>query len=115
MKLNYVCVCVCVCVRVCVKNVNAWEKTEKIFCVTIIWRQNHSKLQAKFRRKFNFNNYPQKSQMYRWVHKFQATGSVSNLIMKVENPCSGRKLIPKCPDNVDVMRDSVGRSVKRFL
>ena len=27
-------------------------------------------LQAKFRRTFNFNNYPKKIQSYRWVHKF---------------------------------------------
>ena len=30
---------------------------------------------TKFNRKFNFNNYRQKSQIYRWVPKLQATST----------------------------------------
>ena len=67
----------------------------------------------KFRRQFNFSNYPQKSQIYRWVHKFQATASVNNLNKMVENPRSDWKLTAKCPDNVDAVRDSVGRNPKK--
>ena len=68
---------------------------------------------GKFRRKFNFNNYPQKSQIYRWVHKFQATGSVDNLTKKVENPRSGKKLIPRCPDNMDAVRKVHPKTIPR--
>ena len=71
-------------------------------------------MQAKFRREFNFNNYPQKSKIYHWLHKFQATRSVNNLKKKAENARSGRKFIARCPDNVDAVRDSVGRSPKTF-
>ena len=69
--------------------------------------------QAKFRSKFD--NYPQKSQIYHWVHKFQATGSVNNFKKKAENPRSGKKLTTRCPYNVDAVRDSVGRSPKKSL
>ena len=72
-------------------------------------------VQGKLRRKFNFYDYPQKNQIYRWVHKFQATGSVNNFNKKAENPRSGRKLTTRCPNNVDVVRDSIGRIKKSFL
>ena len=38
------------------------------------------------------------------------TGSVNNLNKKEETPSSGRKLTARSPDNVNAMRDSVGRS-----
>ena len=43
-------------------------------------------LQAKSCWEFNFNNFPQKTQIYRWIHKFQATGLIDNLNKKAENP-----------------------------
>ena len=93
-----------------------WTNEEKIFCVTLYLETKSFKTaQAKFRRKFNFNNYPQKSQIYHWVRKFRATGSVNNLNKKSENPKSGRKLTARCPDNVDAVRDSVGRNLKKSL
>jgi len=66
-------------------------------------------------KKFNFNSYPQKNQIYRWAHKFQATGSVNNLKKKAETPSSGRKLTARSPDNVNAVRDSVGRSPKKSI
>ena len=57
-------------------------KKNIIFCVTT---KSLKTVQGNFCRKFNFNNYPQKSQIYRWVHKFQATGSLNNLNKKSEN------------------------------
>ena len=78
-----------------------WTREEKIFCIPIFWRENHLKLcKAKFRRKFNFNSYPQ---IYRWVNKFQAIGSVNNLNKKAKNLRSGRKLNARCLDNVDAV------------
>ena len=93
-----------------------WTREEKIFCVTTYLETKLSKtVQAKFCRKFNFNNYPPKSQIYHWVHKLQATGSVNNLNKKARNPRCYRKLTVRCPDNVDVVRDSFRRSSKKLL
>uniref|UniRef100_UPI00358E2E41 uncharacterized protein n=1 Tax=Myxine glutinosa TaxID=7769 RepID=UPI00358E2E41 len=93
-----------------------WTKEEKLFCVTTYLETKSFKtVQAKFRRKFNFNNYPQKNQVYRWAHTFQATGSVNNLNKKAETPSSGRKLTARSPDNVNAVRPSVGRSPKRSI
>ena len=57
-------------------------------------------VQVKFLRKFNFNNYPQKSQIYHWVHKFKATGPANNFSKKAENFKSGRRLTVRYLDNV---------------
>ena len=66
---------------------NALDKRQKFFGVTSYWgRKSLKTVQEKFCRKFNFNNHPQKSQIYRWVFKFQATGSVNNLNKRAENP-----------------------------
>ena len=72
----------------------------------LIWRQKSFKtVLAKLRWKFT----------YCWINKFQPTRSVNNLNKKAENPRSGRKLTVRCLDNVDVVRDSVGRSPKNSL
>ena len=62
-------------------------------------------VQAKFRKKFNFNNYPQKSQIYRLVHKSQATGSGNNLNKKAKTPRSVQKLTSRCYDNLDAVNN----------
>ena len=38
-----------------------------------------------------------------------------NLKKKAENPISGRKLTARYPDNVDAMKDFIGRSPKKSL
>ena len=74
------------------------------FASLLIWKQkSFITVQAKFCR----NNYSQKSQIYRRVHKFQATGAVNNLNNKAENLRFGWKLTIRCPDNVDAVRYSV--------
>ena len=90
-------------------------REEKYFPSLFIWKKYFKTVQANFRRKFNFKNYPQKSQMYCCIPKFQATGSVNNLTKKTENPRSGRKVTAGCPDNMDEVRDSVGRSPKKSI
>ena len=70
---------------------------------------------SKISQEVELNNYPLKSKIYRWVYKFQATGSVNNPNKKAENHRSGRKLTTRCTDNVDAVRDSVGRSPKKSL
>ena len=92
-----------------------WTREGKIFCITDLETKSFKTVQAKFCRKFIFNNYPQKSHIYCWIHKFQATGSVNSLNKKAENPRSGRKLTARCLDNVDSVRDSVERSPKMSL
>ena len=88
-----------------------WTKVENIFCVmTYLETESFKTVQTEFCRKFIFNNYPQKNQIYRRAHKFQATGSVNNLNKKAETPSSGRKRTARPPDNVNAGRDSVGRS-----
>ena len=39
--------------------------------------------------------------------------SVNNLNKKAENPRCNRKLTARCPDNVNAVRDSIGRSLKK--
>ena len=93
-----------------------WTREVKIFCIiTYLETKSFKTVQAKICGKSNFNNYLQKSQIYRWVHKFQATRSVNNLNMKEENPRFCRKLTARWPDNLDAVRDSVRRSPKKFL
>ena len=79
---------------------NFTPREEKIFCITYLEIKSLKIVQAKFHRKFN--NYTQKSQIYRWVHKFQAIRSVNNLNYKAKNPRSGRKLTASCPNNMDM-------------
>ena len=92
-----------------------WTGGENILRHFLFGDKSFKIVKAKFRRKSNFNNYPQKNQIYRLVHKFQATGSVNNLNKKTENPSPGRKFTIIFPDNVDTVRDSVGRSQKKSL
>ena len=54
---------------------------------------------SKFSQEVKLKNYRQKSQINRWVYKFQATGSVNDLNKKAENPSSVWKL----SDNMDAV------------
>ena len=84
-----------------------WPREEKYFVTTYLKTKSFKTVQAKFCRKFN---NPQKSQIYHWIHKFRATGSVNNLNKKAEHPKSDRKLTARYPDNVDAVRDSVRKN-----
>ena len=96
-------------------NFNAVDKRRKIFCVIYLERKLFKIVPAKFRRRFSINNYPQKNQIYRWVHKFQVSESVNNLNKKVEKNRLVRKLTSRCPDNEDAVKDSVGKNPKKSL
>ena len=89
------------------------KRGKSIFAPVLIWRKNHSKL-----CKQNFTGCltsQKKSEIHCWVHKFQATGSVNNLKSKAENSRSCRKLMARCPDNVDMVRDSIEKNPKKSL
>ena len=84
-----------------------------MFCVTTYFETKSFKnVQTKYRRQFNFNHYPDKKQIFRWVAKFKATGTVHNLNERV-SPSIGAKVTARTPENVDAVRDSVGRSPKK--
>ena len=52
-------------------------------------------MQANFRIKFNFKNYPPKSNIRKQVTKFQATGTIHHLNCKADGSKSERKNIAK--------------------
>ena len=89
----------------------AWKLEEKVFCVTTnIQTKSYKTVQTRFRRNFNFNTYPAKSQIFLWYHNFQSYGTVNKRSKKSEMPSSGRKLSARSADNVEASRVSVGRS-----
>ena len=88
-----------------------WTRVGKYFASILIWRQDHSKLQAKFR---NLTIIPKKPNLS-LVTYISRSRSVNNLDKKAENLRSGRKLTTRCPDYVDKVRDSVGKSPKNSL
>ena len=91
------------------------QETKSIFHHYLLRDKIVQNCSSKFRWQFNFNNYPKKRQIYRLIDKFQAEFSLNNFNKKAKNPISGRKLTARCPDNVDAVRDSVGKSLKKSL
>ena len=87
----------------------------KTFCVTLYLETKSLKtVQARYHR-FNFNNFPYKFQSTCWVKKFKNTGTLIKSTKKGQKSTSGRKLTARSPENVDTVRDSVGRSPKKSL
>ena len=93
-----------------------WTTEQKTFCVeTYFETKSFKSVQARFRREFNFNNYPDKSQIYRWVNKFRTSGTVQKLSSKAGEVRSGPHLRARTAENVAAVRDSVGRSPKKSI
>ena len=82
----------------------ACKLEETIFSVkTRIKTKSCNAVQIHFRRKFNFNTYPGKPQIFlRWCRNFQASGTVSKRSKKSDNLFSVRKLSVRSADNVKV-------------
>ena len=92
------------------------EVRGKIFCVTTyIETKSYKVVQTRFRRKFNFNTFSEKSQIFLWYHNFQTYETVDKRSKKTENPSSGRKLSARSAGNVQASRVSVGRSPKKSI
>ena len=70
---------------------------------------------ARYRRRFNFNNFPHKFQITCWVKKFYDTGTLIKSTKKGQPSTSSRKLTAKSPENVGTVCDSVARSPKKSL
>ena len=91
-----------------------WE--EKTFCVILyLETQSLKTVQVRYRKRFNFNNFPHKFQITRWVKKFKDTGTLIKSTKKAQLSTSGRKFTARPPENVDAVRDSVARSSNKSL
>ncbi|XP_076039237.1 uncharacterized protein LOC143024328 [Oratosquilla oratoria] len=56
-----------------------WTTKQKVFCVKTYYKTKSFKtVQAKHRRLFNFNYYPNKSKISKWVRNFETYGSVED-------------------------------------
>ena len=94
----------------------AWSIEEKTFCVTLYLETKSLKtVQARYRRRFNFNNFPHKFKLTCWVKNFKDTGTLIKSTKRGQKSTSGRKLTARSPENVDAVRDSVGQNPKKSL
>ena len=60
-----------------------FTEEQKMFCVMRKLEANSYKQAiAKFRRKYDKNKTPSKTDIYRWIKKFEATGTISNMRKK---------------------------------
>ena len=90
-----------------------WSIGEKTFCVILYLETKSLKtVQERHHGSFNFHNFPHKFQITCWVKQFKGTGTLIKSTKKVQKSTSGRKLTARSPENVDTVRDSVGRSPK---
>ena len=63
-----------------------------MFCVMRKLEANSYKQAiAKFRRKYDKNKTPSKTDIYRWIKKFEATGTINNMKKKSSAVKVGRK------------------------
>ena len=93
-----------------------WSTEERTFCVTLYLETKSLKtVQMRYCRSFNFINFPYKFHITCWVKKFKDTGTLITFTKKGQKWTSGRKLTARSPENVDAVRDSVGRSPKKSL
>ena len=93
----------------------SWITKQRTFCVnTYSETKSFKSVQAKNRRKFDFNNIPQKSQIYQWVKNFEAKGTENKLSKKITTR-SGPKIKARTEQNLNSVRDSVERSQKKSL
>ena len=94
----------------------SWSTERKTFCVeTYIDTKFIKTVQSKFRRRFDFNHFPTKSMIYRWVKKFKSEEIVLQLSAKSEKVTTGRHLSVRFPGNVDAVRTSVCRSPQKSI
>ena len=70
---------------------------------------------GKIPQKVNFNNFPHKFQITRWVKEFKDTETLIMSIKKGQKSTSARMLTARSPENADAVRDSVGQSPKKSL
>ena len=91
------------------------NRRKNILCNPLSGDEILKMVQARYRRRFNFNNFPHKFQITQWVKKFKDTRTLIKSTKKGQKSISGRKLTARSPENVDAVRDSVGQSPKKSL
>ena len=69
----------------------AWKLEKKFSVATYIETKFHKAVQTRFGRKFNFNNYRRKSQIFLSYHHLQTNGTVNRRSKKSRNSTSERK------------------------
>ena len=70
-----------------------WSIERKAFCLTLYLETKSLKtVQVRYRRRFNFNNFPHKFQISRLVKTFNDTGILIKSTKKGQKSTSGRKL-----------------------
>ena len=53
-----------------------WSMEQKIFCLKTYYETKSFQIvQARFRRKFSFNKFPNRSQIFKLVKKFETHGT----------------------------------------
>ena len=88
-----------------------WGREGKYFASQFIWRQNHSKVYEKsFVGGLTITIIPRKAEFIVGYTNFKPQKQPWQV---GKNLKSGRELTVRCLDNVDALRDSVGRSLEK--
>ena len=91
----------------------SWTTKQRTFCMsTYLETKSFKSVQAKYRQKFDFNEIPQKCQIYRWVKKSEAKGTVNKLSKKITSRI-GPKIKAITEQNLNTARELVKRSPKK--
>ena len=94
----------------------SWTTEQKRFCVeTYVYTKSIKTVQAKFRRRFNFNHFANKSMIYRCVKKLKSKLTVLKLSARSEKATTGRHLSVRVPRNSFAVCTSVGRSSRKSI
>ena len=92
-----------------------WSMEQEIFCVKTYYETKSFQIvQARFRRKFSFNKFPNRSQIFKLVKKFETHGTCGDRRVTGSSP-SGPPITIRTPDNVTRVQESVGRSPSKSL
>ena len=92
-----------------------WSMEQKILCVKTYYETKSFQIvQARFRRKFSFNKFPNRSQIFKLVKKFETHGTCVDRRVTGSSP-SGPPITIRTPDNVTRVQESVGRSPSKSL
>ena len=87
-----------------------WSMEQKIFCVKTYYEMKSFQIvQARFRRKISFNKFPNKSQIFKLVKKFETHGTCGDRRVTGSSP-SRPPITIRTPDNITRVRVSRSES-----
>ena len=72
-------------------------------------------VQRRFRQRFQWRQYPDKHLIHRWAQKFREHGTVNLNAKGKRDTYSGRPRITRSQENIDAIRDSIGRRPRKLL